>query len=320
MKKVIAIVGGGPAGMSCALWLKNLGFCPIIIEKNPQLGGLQNINPFHNPWILGIWGRTGKNLAQELRQHLEIECISTLLDSQVQRITKGDNFKICTADYELTAQAIVITTGQRFKGYETIKSIPGSHQLLRSPRVCFNPGAIPTTHGQVVAVVGGGDNGLGTAIRLADTAKHIHLFVRSKLQGFTMNQNLILRGVEAGKITLHKSAIIQSFERLGEKIKIVFKESNNQERELLFDSLCFRMGFAPNTEEIVQLFEEGGMGSLELNAGGYIATDAFLRTPIPNVYAAGDVANPRDPCVATAVAHGAIVARSIDEDLRSEQI
>jgi|GEM_PF-6866099 len=48
---------------------------------------------------------------------------------------------------------------------------------------------------------------------------------------------------------------------------------------------------------------------------GYIATDQFLRTSIPNIYAAGDVTNPRDPCVATAVAQGAIVARSVDEDL-----
>ncbi|NES17683.1 MAG: NAD(P)/FAD-dependent oxidoreductase [Symploca sp. SIO3E6] len=49
----------------------------------------------------------------------------------------------------------------------------------------------------------------------------------------------------------------------------------------------------------------------------YITTDQFQRTSIPHIYAAGDVTNPRDPCVATAVAQGAIAARSLDEDLRN---
>jgi 2-polyprenyl-6-methoxyphenol hydroxylase-like FAD-dependent oxidoreductase len=37
MNKIVAVVGGGPSGMSCALWLKHLGFVPILIEKNEKL-------------------------------------------------------------------------------------------------------------------------------------------------------------------------------------------------------------------------------------------------------------------------------------------
>lgn len=318
MKKVVAIIGGGPAGMSCAIWLKNLGLYPIILEKNEQLGGLQNINPFHNNWYLGVTGKTGKELADRFRQHTELECLSTLLGSKIERIMPGKNFRICTKDREITAQAIVIATGQRFKGHETIESIAGSQQLLSSKRVCFNPGAIPTTHGQVVAVVGGGDNGLGTATMLADTAKHVHLFVRSQLRGFEHNQKRVFQYIEAGKLTLHKPTTIQGLAVRGEKIYIAFKEGQKLEQELLVDYICLRMGFAPNIEEIGQLFEEGDVGSLELNSGGYIATDGFLRTSIPHVYTAGDVANPRDPCVATAVAQGAIAARSVEEDLRCD--
>lgn len=323
MKKVVAIIGGGPAGMSCAIWLKNLGLYPIIIEKSEQLGGLQNINPFHNKWYLGVTGKTGKELADRFRQHTELECLPTLLGSKLKRIVRGENvggenFRICTEDHEITAQSIVIATGQRFKGHETIESIAGSQQLLSSKRVCFNPGAIPITHGQVVAVVGGGDNGLGTATMLADTAQHVHLFVRSQLRGFELNQKGVFKYIEAGQITLHKPTIIHRLEVRGENIYIAFKEENNLEQELLVDHICLRMGFAPNIEEIVQLFDEGNVGCLELNPGGYIATDQFLRTSIPNVYTAGDVATPRDPCVATAVAQGAIAARSVEEDLRCD--
>lgn len=318
MKKVVVVIGGGPAGMSCALWLKHLRLYPIILEKSKQLGGLQNINPFHNRWYLGVPGKTGQELAQQFRQQIELQVMPTVFDCQLKRIIREDNFRLFMEKYEIAAQAIVIATGQRFKRGETIESIAGSNQLLSSERVCFNPGAIPIAHGQVVAVVGAGDNGLGTATMLADTAKHVHLFVRSQMRGFGMNKKSVLEYVEAGKITLHKPATLHQFDLRQDKIYLTFKEGNNLEQELPLDYICFRMGFAPNVEEIVQLLDSGRVGTLDLNPGGYIATDQFLRTSIPNVYAAGDVTNPRDPCVATAVGHGAIAARSVEEDLRSD--
>ncbi|MEB3885995.1 NAD(P)/FAD-dependent oxidoreductase [Lyngbya sp. CCY1209] len=316
MKKKVAVIGGGPAGMSCALWLKYLGLYPIIIEKSPQLGGLQNINPFHQKWYLGVAGKTGKELAQEFRRHIEVEVIRTLCNSPIESIQGGENFKICTPEHEITTEGIVIATGQRFKGFEAIASIPGSDRLSSSNRICFNPGAIPMTYGQVVAVVGGGDNGLGTAIMLADTAQHIHLFIRSHLKGFGINQNKVLEYIKAGKITLHQPANIEKMSDKGDRLCLTFQEGEKSPETLPFDYICFRMGFAPNVEPIVQLFDAGGVGTLELNSGGYIATDPFLRTSIPHVYAVGDVTNPRDACVATAVGHGAIAARSAEEDLR----
>ncbi|HBE19486.1 MAG TPA: NAD(P)/FAD-dependent oxidoreductase [Cyanobacteria bacterium UBA11149] len=322
MNRIIAIIGGGPAGMSSALWLKYLGFSVIIIEERPQLGGLQQLSHFQNVWYLGLQGRTGYEIAEQFRQHIEAENLSTLLGSHIKHITKnGDNFRILTEDNEIIAQGLVIATGQRVKGYEMIESIEGSHQLLSSDCVCFDPGATPLlashVNQQIVAVVGGGDNGLVTAIRLANTAKHIHLFVRFKMRGFEVNQKAINEQIEAGKITLHSPVSIHKFaSTIDKKQSIVFTDQTNKETKLVFDYLCFRLGFAPNAEEIVRLFKEGNIGCLQFDKTGYIYTDQFLRTSIAQIYAAGDVANPRDPCVATAVAQGAIVARSIEEDWR----
>lgn len=320
MKKTIGIIGGGPAGMSCALWLKYLGFSPIIIEKKQQLGGLQQVSNFQNVWYLGLIEKTGYEIAEQFRQHIQVEEISTLLGSQVRSIIKnGDNFQIFTEAKKITAQGLVIATGQRIKGYEAIESIDGSHQLLSSQQICFDPGATPLlisrVNKKIVAVVGGGDNGLVTAIRFSETAKHIHLFVRSKMRGFKISQKLVNEKIEAGKITLHQPGIINRFELQGEKIYITFTDEKKQEEKLAFDSLCLRIGFAPNIEDIVQIFNEGKLGNIQLSQKGYILTDKFLRTSIPNVYVAGDVTNYRDPCVATAVAQGAIAARSIEEDL-----
>lgn len=322
MNSTITVIGGGPAGMSCALWLKHLGYSPIIIDKNPKLGGLQKLSNFENVFYLGQLRKTGYQLAQEFSQHIKAEDISTQLGSQLQCIVKVENnFKIFTETNEITARCLVITTGQRFKRYEAIKSVEGSQHLSSSPLVCFNPGATPLlaprVKGQTIAVVGGSDNGLCTARILADTAQHVHLFVRSKLRGFSQNQQAIFERINKGKITLHQPANIHRFEVGSDKIHIVFSDKNNQNSELIFDYLCLRLGFSPNVEQINQLLQEGEVGSLELTSGGHIATDRFLHTSIPDIYAAGDVANQRDPCVATAVAQGAIAARSIEEDLHS---
>ncbi|MFM9157357.1 MAG: NAD(P)/FAD-dependent oxidoreductase [Dolichospermum sp.] len=268
----------------------------------------------------GTWEYREKlECADQFHRHVEAEMLSTVLDSSIKEITKvGDDFRIVTDKTEITARYMVIATGQRVTGFEAIESVPGSY-LLSSQRVCFNPGATPLlgskVSGGVVAVVGGGDNGLVTARILGNTSQHIHLFIRSEIRAFEVNKRAIFE-LGAGRVTVHQPAKIQRFEMREEKIYMLFQDENNQEKALLFDYLCFRLGFTPNVEELVRLFEKGGVGSVKLTEKGYIATDQFLRTSIPNIYAVRDVTNPRDACEATAVAHGAIAARSIEEDLR----
>jgi thioredoxin reductase (NADPH) len=56
------VIGGGPAGASCALWLKLLGFSPTIIEERSRLGGLQNDSPYQNDWITPLVGLSGREV------------------------------------------------------------------------------------------------------------------------------------------------------------------------------------------------------------------------------------------------------------------
>ncbi|MEB3231011.1 MAG: FAD-dependent oxidoreductase, partial [Leptolyngbyaceae bacterium] len=86
-------------------------------------------------------------------------------------------------------------------------------------------------------------------------------------------------------------------------------------QSVVVDYIAFRLGFTPNVEAIAPLLQASGL-SLNCHPSGHIATDEFMRTSIAKIYAIGDVTKPRDPCVATAVAHGAIAARSIDEDFQ----
>jgi thioredoxin reductase (NADPH) len=168
----------------------------------------------------------------------------------------------------------------------------------------------------VVAVAGGGDNAMSTSVMLGATAAHVHLLSRGPLHGFQVNRDAVRRMDLAGRLTCHQPAEIQRLERHDNRIQYTFQTTGGRLQTGLADHVCFRLGFAPNTKEVRELLAAGGVGALALTPGGHITTDRFLRTSIPRVYAAGDVTNVRDACVATAVAQGAVAARSVEEDLQ----
>ncbi|MBE7381563.1 MAG: NAD(P)/FAD-dependent oxidoreductase [Leptolyngbya sp. SIO1E4] len=322
MNRKICIVGGGPAGLSCALWVKYLGLSPIILEKHSRLGGLQHTNSFQNTWYMGIPGKNGQAFIQDFIRHAEAETLPTLLNASPQKITQsGDDFHITVGRTEILAKALVICTGQHIRRYDHVQEIAGSEVLKDSPQVCFNPGStplqVPYVAGQHVAIIGGGDNGLATAALMASTADHIHLIVRSEIRGFGLYKQWVMDGIQSGKITLHQPAHIQRFETKGDQIGITLWNGDRNPVTLPVDFICFRLGLSPNVKAIDTSLQNSGIGRLALTPSGYIKTDEFCRTSIPRIYAAGDVANQRDPCVATAVAQGTIAARSLEADLRS---
>ena len=318
----VCVIGGGAAGLSCALWLQNLGLSPLILERSERLGGLQNTNENTNNWYIGISGKVGKELIKEFVAHVERENIDVLLNVTLSTIQRKDEyFQIEVNGNVILARAIVICTGQRVRQYEAIQPITGSEILKDSTQVFFNPSIIATQvatfAGRQVAVVGGGDNALLSAVYIANTAQRVHLIVRSTLCGFGLYQKAVIERIQSGQIILHRPAQIERFVQRGDQIGITFQKGDGHLETLGLDAICFQIGYAPNTQEIRQLFHAGGIGTLACTAIGHIQTDPFCRTSLPQIYAAGDVSNQRDPCVATAVGQGAISARSVEEDLRS---
>ena len=65
------VVGGGPAGASCALWLHLLGLRPCIVERTARLGGLQNHSPYDNHWIVSTPGLSGQSIAALIHGNIE---------------------------------------------------------------------------------------------------------------------------------------------------------------------------------------------------------------------------------------------------------
>ena len=308
--------------MSCALWLKQLGFSPILIEPGAALGGqLLGINRV-NRWLLGLPGKTGPQLAELYGRHVLDEAIEIRLNTRPVAVMAEDSgFSLTLREGEnrpvsLPARALVIATGLRVRSGEILQSIPGALPVYESGLLSFFPldhlESAETLEGKRVAVIGGGDNAHFTAKDLASRAAIIHLIIRSRPRAQPMVREDVERLIRQGRIHEHSGARITGFRQAPGGIAMTLAGNDAKVERIEVDRIFARTGFAPNTEFLAGL---GLLAGLEKDGGGYVRVDAGKRVSLPFVYAIGDAANPDHPSVVTAMADGAVAARSIVQDL-----
>ena len=129
---VVPIIGGGPAGMSCALWLHNYGLHPLIIEKDSALGGMARKTPYRNEWLLGQRGKTGRENAADFAAHVGELGIETWLGATPQRLRREDThwrIDITAGARSCSGAAIVIATGTRFAGKEWLDDVKNARRV-----------------------------------------------------------------------------------------------------------------------------------------------------------------------------------------------
>ena len=223
MTKRVAIIGGGPAGLSCALWLQLYDITPLVFEKSHTLGGLQAENPHPNLWVLGQVAKTGEMVAQSFRHHASINRIPHMLNTAVSAIQKTTaSFLVKSANNEFRADAVVLAAGTRPRGPEVYAPIHGHQHLLDFENSIYHPGDSIALFGHLagkeVCIVGGGDNAVGVALNTANLAKHVHLIVRSKMRALGNRQQLLKTAVSEGKVTVYIPSEITQFHDEGEKL------------------------------------------------------------------------------------------------------
>ncbi|WP_140984206.1 NAD(P)/FAD-dependent oxidoreductase [Asticcacaulis tiandongensis] len=273
----VGIIGGGPAGCACALWLHKLGVTAHLIEGANRLGGLQARSPYENLWLPGVQGRTGQAVAQAFQTHLDSDQVPYSLNQRVHHITPTpDGFALHTDTGTLTPRFVVIATG----------TLPRSGPFIASDTVLIGPGVdIENTpvEGRKIAVLGGGDNAYDQARFLRDrNAAEVVIFSRSPPRGQTTLRQLI------PDVPI----------RIGPYHADQHTMTINDE---YFDLFAVMYGF----EAIIP---EGLIPDLD---NGYIRVNRFGETSIANLYACGEVTDYWHPCVATATAHGIQVAKQI---------
>ena len=305
VKKDLVIVGGGPAGLTAAIYATRAGLDCIVIEKS-NLGGQVAITPVveNYPGFMRIGGKSLVDLiAQQAAQYSEVHVGEYV--TEANRDSQDGLIHLKTNHALYLAKALLIATGvsSRALGAEGAQRFYG-----RGVSYCATCDGYFFKDGKKVIVVGGGNTAVTDALYLHNLGAKVTLVhwrdalrAEARLQESLKQTGIpVLWNSEVKEI--HGDKIVRS-------VKIEDKKAGTAVG-MTVDGVFIAIGYIPNNDIAKQL-------GVDLDDMGYIKTDlATMRTSMPNVYAAGDITgSPKQ--IVVAVAQGSTAAMTAFEDIQA---
>jgi len=305
VEKDLVIIGGGPAGLTAAIYAERAGLDCIVIEKS-NLGGQVTITPVveNYPGFMRIGGKSLIDLiAQQAAQYSEIHIGEYV--TEVTRDRKDGKISLKTNHALYITKGLIIATGVGNRALEA----QGAQKFYgRGVSYCATCDGYFFKDGKPVIVVGGGNTAVTDALYLNNIGAKVTLVHRrDALRAETKLQESLR---QSGVTALWDSEVREI--RGDKTVKSVTIEDKKQGKiqEMAVDGVFVAIGYVPNNDIAKQL-------GLEIDDQGYIKTDLMtMRTSVPGVYAAGDITGAPKQIV-VAVSHGSIAAMTAFEDLSS---
>ncbi len=297
------IIGGGPAGLTTALYASRARLKTLLLEKGLPGGQASTTDLIENypGFPQGISG-------PDLMLNFQEQAIRFGLDLRYQEVQQaeieGKTKIVHTEEGYYKTRTLVICSGANPRSL----GVPGEAEFIgRGVSYCATcDGAL--YQGRTIAVLGGGDAAVEEALFLTRFAKQVHLIHRrDKLRAARIAQE---RAFRHEKINFIWNTQVQAVQG-GKSVEnlLLLNTQNQEKRELPVEGVFVYIGVEPNSSFLA--------GKVELTAEGYIKTDTRLATSVPGVFAAGDVRDKDLRQVATAVGDGAIAALSVERYLDS---
>lgn len=286
------VIGAGPAGASCAVWLRRLGFDPLLLEASDRVGGLAARNPYPDVWTVTSPHQTGVEVAAHIAEQVRLADLALWTHSRVlgiKRQATAFSTQVCreiAPDLRVLSRLVVIASGVKPRGLSDIDG-PLPEGVLVGPGQAVME---QDYSGRSVAILGGGDNALENYEFVTQRgARHVRVFARS------------LRAQRQFLARANPQDLV-----VGPCVVDAQRREVNGER---FDLLMVFYGWEPQADFL---------GGLEVSRDerGFLATDPMTaQTSVPGVYAIGEVAQRMHPCVPTAMADGVVAAKAIERVL-----
>ena len=288
----IIVVGGGPAGLTAAVYAKRANKSCLIIEKG-AFGGQITFSPKVEN-IPGFAEVTGNEFAEKLvEQALNLD--TEVEVAEVLEIKDGKTKTVATDSGDFEAKAVIIATGakHRLLGLENEENLIG--EGISFCAVC--DGAF--YEGKDVAVIGGGNSALQEAILLSDLCKKV--YVVQNLDFFTGEQKLVEQLTKKPNVEIILGTTVEEIKGEKELEAIVVKnEKSGEKTELKIDGMFVAIGLIPQNDCVAEL--------IKLNDYGYVDAGEDCVTNKPGIFVAGDCRSKRIRQVATAAGDGAVAA------------
>ena len=284
----ILVVGGGPAGVTSAIYAKRAGRDVAIIEKFVIGGQLSLIGEIEN--YPGFSSIAGDELAKDFRNHAKSLDIPFIYDDISDYDFAGEVKTVASKKQSYKAKAVILAMGSHPKEL----NIDGEKNFIgRGVSYC----ALCDGNffkNQDVAVVGSGDSAVSDALYLSNICKNVYVLTKNQLK---LNNYSEADLSERENIKVLKGAISKQIEG-DNKVQTLVYGKDGEESNLDVNAVFVAIGRKPDTDNLKD--------KINLNDRGFIETNDRMETSTKGVYACGDVRTSVIKQIATAVGDGAI--------------
>jgi thioredoxin reductase (NADPH) len=296
----LIILGGGPAGMTSAMYAARAGLSTLVLDEN-ACGGLVNWTKVveNMPSYVSVGGM---ELSERMQQQLEVLGVDVEEAVCIDSIDLSGERKVINADdEEYSAKSVIIATGRK----PVPLPVAGECEQVHYCAICDGM----AYRGKRVLVVGGGNSGFDEALALLDQGV-AELMLIEKMDRFfaaqVAQEKLLARAGTSAKHSTEIASLNQ-----GNRLQSVILRNviTGEEEQHEFDGIFVFMGQQPGTEIFRNL--------IELDDGNYIYTDECMKTSLPGVFAAGDVRQKKYRQITTAMSDGTIAALEAERYIRT---
>jgi len=298
----VLIVGGGPAGMTAALWCAELKLSALLIDENKELGGqLSRIfNRIEN--YPGVAAANGRALCELFLASLRDRTFETRNNARVANADLLSKTVVLESGEELRGKAVIFATGVRRRKL----GVEGEAEFAGRGIMSSGAGEREAVQGKRVVIVGGGDAALENTVQLSDQAEQI--IVVHRREQLTARDEFVKAARSKKNVRFELGSTIKRI--IGNEVVEAVEVSGGGVSSFIeTDKVLIRIGVEPNSELLA--------GQVELDHSGYAIVDAAGRTTAEGVFIAGDLASPDSPTIATAVGMGATSAKAAHQFLAS---
>jgi len=303
----LAIVGGGPAGLSAGLYATRGGIKNVVLfEKGLPGGAIANSSEIENyPGVAKVLS------GMEFMEPWQEQCFRFGLKHEMKEIEQikkdGDSFILKTYNEEIKAKNVIVCTGSTpkragIKGEDTFYG-RGVSNCATCDGFFYKD--------KEVAVIGGGDTALEEALYLANIASKVYLLHRR--DEFRAAPSTVEKVKANDKIELLLSVSVQ--EIIGDTAGVtglVYKDKNDNIHTLNVPGIFVFVGMNVNNQVLKQ---DDGSYICELNEYGEVKVDLKMNTNIKGLYAAGDIRESAARQVVCAASDGAVAALQVINSL-----
>lgn len=292
----LIIVGGGPAGLTAAIYAVRYGLNTLVLEKSVIPGQIATTDVVEN--YPGFPTISGLELMDKFTEH----ATSLGVDIQTDEVKKiedlGDKKKITTHDGEFETKALIIATGANPKHL----GVPGEEELVaKGVSYCATCDG-PFFSGEEVIVIGGGESAITDALILSNIASKVYVVHRR--DQLRSSQVLQDRVFARDNVEFIWNTVLEEIIGNDAVETVVLKNTiTDDTKEMKTSGVFIYVGIVPNT----------WMVDVEKNEHGFIKANEKMETSVAGIFVAGDCRITPLWQVVTAVADGAIAAVSAYE-------